>query len=344
MNEARSQLETIALDERIASESPSYAAGVELLKDKSYAGAEVQLKAALSEVINQYDKDHVKYRIGTALDRQGKYLEEVEIYKEVAASESYGAMNRAYAVMQLGQVYMKTRDEQIWQQIVSTDPYSQFDLPNREEGIAALYRYSTSLYPLAIPELRVADWYASEVKRLALLPETPEITATIADYIERINSRIARADADILRIQNDPNTKAYVPEALLRKAAVIGTLALSGYEQNTAAVQAFTDTLNYYATTGNTRGEDAHVRLRYAMYLAEIDIAGNKTFIQELLQPVVTIKSIAPETISRPIILTLQNERTRDSEYKKTFILLGKSFVEFKQLLISLGWKEADFR
>jgi tetratricopeptide (TPR) repeat protein len=329
-----------SLHYELVSEIPEYGKAAERMGVRDYIEAEKLYRSALEKARDPKEYGQILYKVGTALYAQGKYLDAVDVFKEVATLPEYEKIGRAYAVMQLGQIYSQTNDDLIWSQIVSTEPFASLNVGSRQASLVALYKYSATLYPLAISELRVAHGLAQEVNRLSHRSTRTEADEKkLNEYLQEITLRTSRADADIERTQDDKNANGLIPSALLRKAMIFSELAFAGYIEHSVAIDAFEKAQNAWIASG---GNDSFLRLRYAEYLLTLDSELYKTNIQQLLQPIVVLKD--GHTGNPPILVSLKNLRGKpQEELSKTVRTLALEYSDFRELLLTVGWKESDF-
>jgi len=257
--------------------------------------------------------------------------------KELATDTTQSNLQRAYAVQQLGQNYYRNTNKDTIGLIFSGEPYAGF-YKEKDVRLAMrrLFEYASSFHPLAISELRAARWYADAVydlKRKTVLTEEERIR--VDSYLSIIREKFALADADIERTRTVTNGQKLIPEALARKAGVLGRLALASEESFADPEKAFAEAIN----ANMPLRDDGPVRVNYAIYLANRYGESRRDDSIAILKPLISNIESYPEGTK----IFLSAERNNILGSKADLVSLAMSVPDFKKMLLSLGWSETDF-
>jgi hypothetical protein len=230
-----------------------------------------------------------------------------------------------------------------------------------------LFEYATSIYPLAISELRVADWYSSQIvavtrsatKKVGYQPFefgagdagvqlSAEAAARGEDFtasLEKLENaraivvqRLENADIDIQRIEKFPNEQVQLPSIMQRKAIIVGRMQQVGDNSFGDAEDLFKQALALFAASSVPQS-DGYARYYYAQFLNDAYGGLRRADINTLLSPLYTSDIYAGE----PVEYFLKNEKENRLNVKAGLTELATMDQGFKSYLISLGWKESDF-
>lgn len=313
----------------------AYAEAYELNSAGKFSEARAKYEQALLEADTPASEAQIKMKIAHTVRDDGDLVRAAQLYIEIANDSSYTSMARAYAVQALALLGDYTGDSAVRAETFKVEPFASLRVPNNFQlSYRNLFEYASSLYPLAIPELRSAMWYAQSLLRderggLDLRPETA------AEYRAIVEASLARANADIARTKDDPNEAVLKPEIARSRAIVLGRMALAGYGSLEEAEQAYASALQEHLDRGVPR--DGYMRYWYALYLVEV---GNRTNdIVTLLAPLYT----DPAYTSSNVVSFLTTERNNQLGAKVRLQALADIDPNFKDFLISLGWTASDF-
>lgn len=246
--------------------------------------------------------------------------------KGIIEDEVNTDLDRAYAAQRLGLLYYRNSDPSLLPIIFSGEPYAGFyDKNDVFLSLRKIFEYSSSFYPVALSELRAAIWYAQAIANDPSLADA---------YLPIVETKLTNADLDIERTRYVSGPDVLINEALALKARVYAALHRSGYDYDyeTAMQEAITTAL----ASGNT-GTDGPARYAYILNLFLYE-EGREADIINLLQPMVTNINDYP-AFKR----MFERERNNVLNQKKDLVALGEAVPQFKKLLLSLGWTEADF-
>lgn len=307
------------------------------MKAKNYPEAIASYQFALLSATDSIQKAQIEFKIAMATAAAGVPIAAIKIYKQLVADITNIPIMRAYAVQAIGMLYYAGLDDSITTEIFKEEPYKSFFVPGDTVlSYRQLFDYGSSFYPLAVPELYIADWYAMHITTLYKTSSTsPEVTAAMAI----IEQKFKNADVDIKRTQSNTNENQLIPLALLRKAVTTGKLSYLGLTSSTDAESAYKTALATYDGFGLPAGSDGYVRYYYALFL--FTTYGNKRAadVETLLKPLYT----DPGHDQYATVAFFKNARMRNDQIKKNFQNLARLDPGLKTYLISLGWKTTDF-
>lgn len=315
-----------------------FAKAQDLRQSGDYIEALAAYQAALPNAADIFQKAIIDIHIALTTSLSGDPIEAIKLYKQIEANAAYMSITRAYAVMYMGRAYDITLDPAITTEIFKDEPYASFFVSGDTAlSYRHLFEYSSSFYPLALSELRIARWYAS---RILTLYKTSSSSPEIAVDKAIIDEKLKNADAEIERTQQYPNVNQLIPPALVQKAFVLSQLSSVGLESFTDAESAYKDALAAYAQFGLKKGSDAILRYHYAWFLLNTDREKRTADIEQLLKPIYT----EPEYRESANNAFFKNAPEVSDVRKEKLQSLALLVPEFKAFLISLGWKAADFK
>lgn len=289
-----------------------------------------QYSSLLREVSDPGQQGLVQYRIALTYVIEDPQ-EAIRLFKEVAANEAVPTVERAYAVQRLALMLSRTSDPTVVPAIFSTEPYAAWYDPNDVDlSLRRVFEYALTFYPLAVSEVRVANWLANEILEAK---DTPEFAALVEKNTPIINGHLERADADIARTRTITGAKDFIPEALYMKALILARLKVAGlpYEYEPAMKEA----LNAGLAQG--LGFDGSARFAYAGMLFRHE-EGREAEALRLLEPMI---ADIDDYASFKRFFT--NERNNVLNQKQDLVDMALAWPSFKSLLLSLGWQESDF-
>ena len=246
-------------------ESASFAQAEEMFGKQECERAAPLYEQALVDVKNETQRGHVMFKIALCSYLTDDYVRAIPIFKDVGANPANKNFTRAYAVQYLGTSHYAYADAKIDEEIFRDEPYRSLWVEGDVRlSYRHLFEYASALYPLAISELRIAEWYAGE-----LFLKTDMLSAEEKDrYHGVINAKIASAETDIARMRGVPGEAIGLPAVFNRKAMVLGTLAQLGDIPASEAEDAFKAVLAAYDERSSRL--DGYARLYYAIFLARM--------------------------------------------------------------------------
>lgn len=356
----------------LMTESQAFREGENLLRSGMPEQALEKFTQALRGVSDPLQEGQIKFKIAVATGDSAEgtnYLAAIPLYKEIAANTAYSKVMRAQAVEEMGLIFTRYADEEVTNLIFSTEPYTSMrDPKNTWLSYRRLFEYASSLYPLAISELRVADWHANKVLtnartltkkaniplasfstnegrdsiRKVLISEGKDPDTVLNPLIEDeriIAERIANADADIERIRDLPNENRELPAILQRKGVILSRMQQAGNDSFGDAEETFKRSLELYASANNT-ANDGYARYYYAQFLMNKHGSARHEDVRAILSPFYTTNTYNGGAVEH----FFRSERSNVLSAKSTLVQLAGIDPRFKLYLMNLGWKEEDFK
>lgn len=315
-----------------------FAKAQNLRESGDYVQALAAYQAALPNAADTFQKAIIDIYIAYTTSLAGDPIEAIRLYKQIAANTAYMPVTRAYAVLYMGSVYYFTPDPSITAEIFKDEPYTSFFVSGDTAlSYRHLFEYSSSFYPLALSELRIARWYAS---RILTLYKTSSGSPEIAVDKAIIDEKLKNADAEIERTQQYPNVNQLIPISLTHKAVVLGELSYLDFASSTDAESAYKAALAAYAQFDLKKGSDSILRYQYAWFLLNAYGKERSVDIVQLLKPTYT----EPEYRESANNAFFKNALKISDIRKEKLQSLALLVPEFKAFLISLGWEVADFK
>ncbi len=308
-----------------------------LLKAGDYADAIASYNVALASATSTVSKGQILYKIAAATALNGDPAGAIKLYKKIAADGSNINILRAYAVSAMSELYYAALIPSLTTEIFKGDPYASFYIATSTAlSYRRLNEYAISFYPLALPELRVAAWYAAHLARLGnISTSSPEVAADLAV----INQGLQKANADIRRIRYDPNANGDIPNALMREAVILGQLSSVHLESADTAEAAYRNALAMYNSFGFAPGTDGYARYYYALFLTQTYGQSRANDVQTILKPLYTTAGYQ----KYPVQSFFKEARLHNGMIKKGLADMARLDPGFRTLLVSLGWTSSDF-
>lgn len=327
----------------------NYKAARQFLESGNYAQAEDSYRMALSDTADPIQQAQIQLDIAKAVILQGRYVEAIHLLKQIIArtdlhsptSVKDEAPTRAYAVQELGMMYYRysAGKEIIAQETFKDAPYNAYltDLNGRELAYRRLFEYGNSISPLALSESMVAFWYAHELRYGTTNASVPSANN---EYVMRTYDALRKADADIERVKNNPIPASLFPEIYMREGIVLADMAAVGVGSYADAEARFKTSMEYSVQQHSKPGNLS--AFFYAGFLASV--YGNAR-LEDILSLLAAFRKGNEANINPEIPKYFVAVRTRDdlSVPQENAALLGTLDKGFKEYLMSLGWKEADF-
>lgn len=321
----------------LVAENPAFSAADARYRSGDYEDALAIYAEALESVTDPVQEGQVRYKIAIAKEVQGDYRAAIQDMKFIAADPDYSRFVKAYAVQRLGIMYNTygyTHPE-IVEETFKDEPYASL---REGDDLALSYRrifeYASSFFPLGVAESRIADWYANEMLRVRESASQEEISALVA----QVRSHLQKAENDIERIRNDPNASGDVPAILVRKGEILYKLSQVGEATLDEAEGSFRRGLQLAVLSGPEPGRDGYPRFHFASFLERAYGTERAADIRTILGPLYTESSNA----DTPVMDFLRSQRNANTWMNVSLRGMAEIDPEFRRLLISLGWTEAD--
>jgi len=320
----------------LVSENASFAQAQRLHMERRFAEALPYYNEALKEASSDEQRLQIRLLEARTMMQLQEYAKAVPLLKEIIAADPSArtAYGRAAAAADIADIYSRgiftvNRD------IFNDEPFTSLWVANDVAlTLRHVYEYSASIYPIALSQLRIAEWYANQ------LPDarTPSKTLSESDvqaYLATIQQLVASADQDIAYLREDDAMAGDLHAALLERAVVVGNLNRHGNTSLGEADEDYAQAIEAYVTEGP--GQDGIARYYYALFMAQADGAVRKSDIQAILAPL-----SGADYADSPVRQLLQTARTV-LFYRQFPSLLASIDPEFKKFLMTLGWTAADF-
>ncbi len=323
----------------LVSDNQAFAEATALDDSGQYALAKVKYEEALASAADSQQRAQIKFKIASMDEELGNYVDAIRAYKALVTDPDSYDFIQAYSVQRLGWMFYTYGYEhpEIDAEVFVGEPYASF----KEEGDSPatayrrIFEYASTFRPLAYGEARVADWYANEA---TLLSDAGSSEEEIAELVEMAKAALARVDADISRVQDDPNEQGIVSSVTIRKGEVLGKLARLGAATEEEAENAFKSGLTLASLGG--AGADGYARFHYASYLERISGDTRADEIIALMSPFYR----APESYAQtPAVAFIRSQRNQNTWMHDSLIGIAQMDAAFEAYLISLGWDASLF-
>ena len=326
--------------DNLLKDSISFSQADQYAKSRQFDKAREYFTKSLTETSDQASKGIIQFRLAILEGDAGDYLKSTDMLRDIVVrADKSSFITRAYAILEMGLLYYKFADDKITDHIFQGDVYyKSIRYPNDIKlTYRKLFEEASRLYPIALSELRIADWYANEL----YMSENKQIPAldakTKAAYEQIVKTRLAGAQLDFDRIKNLPaEYSRYGLQVLLRKAVVISKLVELGDTSYGSIDDSFMAVLNAYAARP---GADGYVRYQYALALSHMS-GDHVAQIHEVLSPLYTNTDVYKNS---SVISFLKNERANVLKVKDGLVVMAKIDPGFRTYLKTLGWTDSDF-
>ena len=325
----------------------------QLVRGGDYSGARAKYIEALRYAQDSVQKSQIQYKMAATSEYLGDYVGAIRELKEIVADPSANDVFRSYAVMRMGSIfYVYGYGQNLDPIVVETfkgEPYASF----RKDGdiylaYRRLYEYSSSFFPAALSEMRIADWYANDIRSRAASSTYEELRPEL----DIVLKKIANAAKDAKRIEKDPNEIGLLPDIYMRQGEIIAKLAFlaraAGEPVLTQAKElgitfeiaesSYERALLLRTTQGAEKGLDGMERFMYASFLQRY-FPERERDIREIIAPF--YKTNVYKTA--PVSIFLRAQSNADTWMNKSLVGMAAIDPQFKGFLFSMGWTETDF-
>ena len=303
--------------------NPDFSDGKELFSEGKYAEARARFEAALPDVRQYGGESRIRFAIALSMWNEGDLLGSIEVFKSVAANDTYSSITRAHAARSLGELSVNP-DPAVRAAIFSAEPYASFLTESPGVSARRIYEYASALYPTALSELRVAAWHANVLEVGVRSNEEKEESRLI------VEEKLMSAERDMARITPGTFEAMTIPTILRTRAIVLGRMANAGYGSFDDADTAFKVALD--SASGNTL-DDARARYWYSVFLANSDMVD---------QAIAMLTQVIADTTAENILANLVNPRySTDGEAEALRQMASDPAVA--AFLTEHGWISADF-
>ncbi len=324
----------------LAKTNPDFNTAKTLQNSGEYTQAFAYYQKALANAQDVAQQGQIQFDLAFMKELSGEHIAAIGMYKQIAADQSYSRVLRAYAVQEIGTIYLTYPDQQaIVNETFKDTPYSLF-LSSSDNDVALayrkLYQYAASMYPLGMSESKIAQWYSNHLRNeLSSATTTSEGKSDLAS----IQDALKASDADIQRMRQDAIEANDIQGVYMREGLVHQDLAAMGVESPDVADATFKQALNS-AAVASTKVN--FLNIYYAAFLADQFGSSRLSDITQLLS-VYSATNTANIHPAIPPLLAAARSATSMTSTKKTLMQLGQLDPAFKSYLISLGWHASDF-
>ncbi|MEK7627860.1 MAG: tetratricopeptide repeat protein [Patescibacteria group bacterium] len=318
----------------LAKDNKAFAVADNYFKNGRFTAALEKYNEAILKARNPIEENQILYRIALTTERRGNAKEAIPLYKELIANPEAISFIKAYSAQELALMLVSPETIHLAPDIFSGDPYASFNTEgNRALSNRKMFEYASSFYPLALSELRVADWYAEQL----LKPAVRKPVSASHEYVGIIEDRMKNADADITRTFDSPSESGFLDEILTRKAVVIGKLAIVKIVSHEEAERAFADAFNLIAVRSPGTSADRWMRYYHARYL--LNVPSSETRVRDIIAPFYETNIYKDGEMKT----FFKNERTNKQGQKVYLQKMATIDSDFKKYLLGLGWQPSDF-
>ncbi len=277
----------------------------------------------------------------------------IALLKQVSLDQAYPPWVRSLAVENIvGYFFASGARNSVAQSVIFTGPqWSSFvsGVPAGSIGYARAARealvWGEEIHPLVNIEYRLAHWYA---QRLHLYRADQPMYSL---YLSSAQKYLAKGDKEYTAVQDTieestfPMNNFMRGSALMLKARTLRALygeKVSGITE-TMVTDAFNQSLVYFEKGNSSRSITSAFSARFflAAFLNDTNSSLYKSDIISTLTPLYN-QSLATSTSFTKLLRAYSvNTESRQSKQGRDMVNLAETDPRFKDLLISLGWKES---
>ena len=325
--------------EILSKNSQSFIEAEAAKQNKQYGVAREEYKQALGDAHDNVQKGLLDYLIGITYDMEGNSVETVRSLKDIASNPNpeYTSEVRAYALQYIGEIYFRYgANPEIIQTTFEGEPYSTFFVKdNPYLSYIHLFEYASEFKPLAVLELRIAEYYARQLGTVNTSPEQGK-KAQAETYRSIIREKINNAERDFQANADHPLKAGFAPKILMRKGSLLSRLYNINETSFGDPEPAFQKSLELHRLKSNN--SDGYALYYYALFLAK-HAPDRQADIEKLLKNFTDTDRYS----GTDVLKFFANEKKDVLGQKKNLALLGEKFPPFRMLLTKLGWEEKDF-
>ncbi len=266
----------------------------------------------------------------------------IKILKDVAVNNNYPKVQRAIAVQHITEIIDSYPESFAKQYVFVGQPFESF-YKNENFGVALrnLDEWADELYPIAVPNYRIAHWYAERLIRNKINPYLSK--SKEKQYFDILKQRLERADALFKTVPMDEWNQDRLLLCYLLKARILEKLYFvnGGDKMKNDARNYFQLALDVNNKYFSPKGIGLTTPFHYAAFLSETS-SGNQADIDKIKSFLEPIYSASRDKNSG-FFSFLEREKmdTHNTHYHKREILLVTKFNSaFRDLLKQLGWTD----
>jgi tetratricopeptide (TPR) repeat protein len=322
--------------------NPDFDSGKAYQKEGKYADALASYQKALVHAADSSQEGQIQYDIALMTEKGGNPVGAIPLFKGIVSNSSYYPLIRAYAAFEIGSIYTTyVNKSAIVAQTFTDMPYSSF-LSSSHNDVSLAYRklfeYAAGIYPLANAEVRIAYWYADDL-RIAQhgATTTPEGVLTLSTIIQDLHS----ADQDIERVKTNPIESADLPDIYMREGLVYANLSAVGAAERSQAEVLYQKSL---VATAAADMPVAFANFYYADFLLTQEGSTKLADIQRILAVYATTSASKLHPAVPTLFAAARTDTSSSSlAMKISMVRLANIDPSFKTYLESLGWHANDF-
>jgi hypothetical protein len=339
-NVTEQNLPVAQINSQTAEQNSTFAEAVQSESHGQYAAAITQLQEALYSTSDPTQTNAILSHLQQDYELVGDYSDAVRTLQQIAGTSAYPQVSRAFAVEELGLLYVRYPDASSTLQIFSESPYRDLYVATSTNLTTRhLFSYATTIYPLPISEYYIAQSYANVMLNQKVLGQSSSTAEIVSATLkQKLVSSFQDGNAALEAVSQHPPTAIYILNAKLMNAIVLESLQRLGDTSLGDAGQAFQALLTAYDS--QDPADDGSVRLQYAYYLMNIYGTSRASDIRSILEPI----SRSPSHGGIVTVNVLKGYiGTPVSPAKTAVVVLSTLDPDFKAFLVSLGWTSADF-
>ena len=299
-------------------------------------------KKSLAETTDPRLKSQIKFYTAVTLELNGSYIDAIKLFKEVILDQSGLPITRAYSVQEVGRMYRVyfASTTEIEKETFTGIPFESLKAPgNISLSYRKLFEYGAAIYPIALSESYIAQWYSHD---LYYIQKSASTTPQGVEDIAAIGAALQKSDTYMEISKNDPTESTLFAEISGREAIVVGQVVPShvpGYS-NERAEALYKKSILYSEAMSILPG--SFYVYQYAAYLGLQFGAKRADDINKLLTvfTVGNTKNINPNVISFYQSLKVDKNFAADHN---AIVTLSQISLSFKGYLTALGWHDNDF-
>lgn len=326
----------------LQSSNSSFAQGLTAYNAGSYSQAANDFTQALSNTQNPVDMSLLQVYLATSLEREGQYDQAVSVFKTIASSTANSALIRAYAVQSLGEMFYSFKSPAITTAVFTGDPYQSLLVSNNvSTSYRNLFAYAATIYPLAISEYSVAQWYAGDYLILTEASSSTSVAqARKTSDQNAIQAALTAGDRDLPRLLgNAGSSPGDYLTALFTRANTLASMSLA--DDTTVNVDStYQQLLSTYAAYGVP---DGYVRISYASFIASESGTSTTNRASDIATVLAPLYQGSLDTHGVGLSAYLTNGEN-SAATRTLYSSIASNDPRFKTLLISLGWSSSDFK
>ncbi len=298
-----------------------------------FSTARTLFEQSLGEASTPEQTAHIQYKIALTYTYE-EPKKAIALMKELVANQEYPPGQKAYALQHMYRMYANLlHDSSLIPVIFEGDPYSSFYTPD-DTGLSfkKFHQYTLSFAHVPISDTALAIWYAKQIPKL----ENADEAALKEEYLLEITQLLAFADDYAEKDKDTTNNKELLPQTRANKANIYANLARANIEDyRTKYGDEYVAVITQATAEGSTNSSARHAYAYFSLLMGDAkEWERARPLFDELIENIDTYPGM-----KKVYIDASKNLNTRKAE----FVFMAKKYQKFKDLLIKLGWKEADF-